>query len=97
MIKKVLKGHKTLTQQQPLIKDDAECQIKSEKKGCYLAVFLATFENFICYFHFVVQVIDDMIFAIGGFNGVTTIFNVECYDGTTDEWFVIYNIFIDCS
>ena len=34
------------------------------------------------------QVIDEMIFAIGGFNGVTTIFNVECYDGTTDEWWV---------
>lgn len=29
-----------------------------------------------------------MIFAIGGFNGVTTIFNVECYDGSTDEWYV---------
>lgn len=32
------------------------------------------------------QVIDDMIFAIGGFNGVTTIYNVECYDSTSDEW-----------
>ncbi len=32
------------------------------------------------------QVIDDMIFAIGGFNGVTTIYNVECYDPNTDEW-----------
>ena len=32
------------------------------------------------------QVIDDMVFAIGGFNGVTTIFNVECYDPQSDEW-----------
>lgn len=32
------------------------------------------------------KVLDDMIFAIGGFNGMTTIFNVELYDGTTDEW-----------
>jgi len=32
------------------------------------------------------QVIDDMVFAIGGFNGVTTIFNVECYDPQADEW-----------
>lgn len=28
-----------------------------------------------------------MIFAIGGFNGVTTIYNVECFDPTTDEWY----------
>ena len=35
------------------------------------------------------QVIDDMIFAIGGFNGVTTIFNVECYDEKLDEWYVL--------
>lgn len=32
------------------------------------------------------QVIDEMVFAIGGFNGVTTIFNVECFDASTDEW-----------
>ena len=32
------------------------------------------------------QVIDEMIFVIGGFNGVTTIFNVECYDSRADEW-----------
>uniref|UniRef100_T1IS98 Kelch-like protein 10 n=1 Tax=Strigamia maritima TaxID=126957 RepID=T1IS98_STRMM len=31
--------------------------------------------------------IDDMIFAIGGFNGVTTIFHVECYDDKTNEWY----------
>ena len=35
------------------------------------------------------QVIDDMVFAIGGFNGVTTIFNVECYDPQADEWLVV--------
>ena len=34
------------------------------------------------------QIIDDMLFAIGGFNGVTTIFNVECYDINADEWYV---------
>ena len=34
------------------------------------------------------QVIDEMVFAIGGFNGVTTIFNVECFDASTDEWSV---------
>ena len=28
-----------------------------------------------------------MVFAIGGFNGVTTIFNVECYDPQADEWY----------
>ena len=24
---------------------------------------------------------------IGGFNGLTTIFNVECFDDQTDEWY----------
>ncbi|CAG0884895.1 unnamed protein product [Cyprideis torosa] len=32
------------------------------------------------------QVIDDLIFAIGGFNGVTTIYHVECFDERTNEW-----------
>lgn len=27
------------------------------------------------------------MFAIGGFNGLTTISGVECYDDTTDEWY----------
>jgi hypothetical protein len=29
------------------------------------------------------------MFTIGGFNGLTTISNVECYDDTTDEWYDI--------
>lgn len=33
------------------------------------------------------QIIDDMIFAIGGFNGVSTIFNVECFDDNKNEWY----------
>lgn len=37
--------------------------------------------------NFAIGVIDDMIFAIGGFNGVTTIFHVECYDEKTNEWY----------
>jgi kelch-like protein 10 len=37
-------------------------------------------------FPYDLQVIDDMVFAIGGFNGVTTIFSVECFDAATDEW-----------
>lgn len=32
------------------------------------------------------QIIDDHIFVIGGFNGTTTVANVECYDGSVDEW-----------
>ncbi|KAL1498288.1 hypothetical protein ABEB36_009109 [Hypothenemus hampei] len=35
--------------------------------------------------NFAIEVIDDMIFAIGGFNGVTTIYHVECYDEKTNE------------
>ncbi|GBM53066.1 Kelch-like protein 10 [Araneus ventricosus] len=30
---------------------------------------------------------DDMIFVIGGFNGVTTIYHVECFDERTGEWY----------
>lgn len=30
---------------------------------------------------------DDMIFVIGGFNGVSTIFHVECFDEHTGEWY----------
>ncbi|XP_025096649.1 uncharacterized protein LOC112565418 [Pomacea canaliculata] len=37
--------------------------------------------------NFATEIIDDMLFAIGGFNGVTTIFNVECYDINADEWY----------
>ena len=32
------------------------------------------------------QVLDGMIFILGGFNGVTTIYNAECYNGSFDEW-----------
>ena len=27
------------------------------------------------------------MFTIGGFNGLTTVSSVECYDDTTDEWY----------
>jgi len=37
--------------------------------------------------NFAIEVIDDMIFCIGGFNGVTTIYHVECFDERTNEWF----------
>nr|XP_054767438.1 kelch-like protein 10 [Lytechinus pictus] len=37
--------------------------------------------------NFGVAVLDDMIFVIGGFNGITTIYNVECYDPDNDEWY----------
>lgn len=36
--------------------------------------------------NFAIEVIDDMIFTIGGFNGVTTIYHVECYDDKPNEW-----------
>ena len=36
--------------------------------------------------NFGIEVIDDMVFAIGGFYGITTIYNVECYDPSADEW-----------
>lgn len=36
--------------------------------------------------NFAIAIIDDMIFAIGGYNGVYTMYNVECYDEKTNEW-----------
>ncbi len=35
----------------------------------------------------VLKVLEGYVFAIGGFNGVTTIFLVECYDAERDEWY----------
>jgi kelch-like protein 10 len=40
---------------------------------------------------FVIGKIEEIIFFLiyfnlGGFNGVTTIFNVECFDDLTEEW-----------
>uniref|UniRef100_A0A8C9WW43 Kelch like family member 10 n=1 Tax=Sander lucioperca TaxID=283035 RepID=A0A8C9WW43_SANLU len=36
--------------------------------------------------NFGIEVLDDQVFAVGGFNGYTTTYNVESYDATTDEW-----------
>lgn len=36
--------------------------------------------------NFGLEIIDDMIFATGGFNGVVTISHSECYVPGTDEW-----------
>lgn len=36
--------------------------------------------------NFGIEVVDDRILAVGGFNGFTTTYNVEYYDATTDEW-----------
>lgn len=36
--------------------------------------------------NFAIEIIDDMIFAMGGYNGVTTTYQVECYDEKTNEW-----------
>ena len=38
--------------------------------------------------NFAIEVIDDMVFAIGGLNGATAIKHVECYDERTNEWCV---------
>jgi hypothetical protein len=39
---------------------------------------------------FATAVMDDKIFAIAGYNGNTSINNVECFDKRTNEWFVCY-------
>ncbi len=37
--------------------------------------------------NFAVEVIDDLIFCIGGFSGISTTFYVEYYDCNYNEWF----------
>lgn len=37
--------------------------------------------------NFGIEVIDDRLFAVGGFNGFSTTFNVEYYDALTNEWY----------
>lgn len=37
--------------------------------------------------NFAIEVIDDLLFCIGGFTGTSTTFNVECYDQKTNEWY----------
>lgn len=36
--------------------------------------------------NFGIEVMDDMIFAMGGFNGVVTISHTECYDPEQNTW-----------
>lgn len=36
--------------------------------------------------NFGVEVLDDMIFAVGGFNGLATIPHTECYDADRNVW-----------
>lgn len=36
--------------------------------------------------NFGLEVIEDHLFVVGGFNGITTTYNVEYYDASTDEW-----------
>ena len=59
-----------------------ECKDCIVLRSFTYSVFLTSTHTF----SFVTQVIDDMIFAIGGFNGVTTIYNVECFDPSSEEW-----------
>lgn len=36
--------------------------------------------------NFGIEVMDDMIFAMGGFNGMVTIAHTECYDAEQNTW-----------
>ncbi len=36
--------------------------------------------------NFGIEVIDDLLFVVGGFNGLTTTDCVEFFDATTNEW-----------
>jgi kelch-like protein 10 len=37
--------------------------------------------------NFSTEVIDNTIFPIGGFYGITLLYGVECYDEKSNEWF----------
>lgn len=36
--------------------------------------------------NFGIEVLEDRLFVVGGFNGFTTSYDVECYNATTNEW-----------
>lgn len=44
--------------------------------------------------NFGIGVVDDLLFVVGGFNGFTTTFNVECYDEKTEEWYDAHDMSI---
>lgn len=44
--------------------------------------------------NFGIEVVDDFLFVVGGFNGFIIIFNVECYDEKIDEWYDVYDMSI---
>lgn len=37
--------------------------------------------------NFGIAVVEDLLFVMGGFNGFTTTFGVECYSSKTNEWY----------
>lgn len=39
--------------------------------------------------NFGIAVIDDYLYVVGGFNGLTTTFDAECYDVNAGEWSAI--------
>jgi hypothetical protein len=45
--------------------------------------------------HFGMAVIDDMIFAIGGYTANTYLTNVEYFDSRKNKWFVFCLLFLD--
>lgn len=42
--------------------------------------------------NFGIEVVDDLLFVVGGFNGFTTTFSVECYDENTNEWYDVQDM-----
>ena len=42
--------------------------------------------------NFGIEVVDDLLFVVGGFNGFTTTFNVECYDENANEWYDVHDM-----
>uniref|UniRef100_A0A8C9SZ55 Kelch like family member 10 n=1 Tax=Scleropages formosus TaxID=113540 RepID=A0A8C9SZ55_SCLFO len=42
--------------------------------------------------NFGIEVMDDLLFVVGGFNGLYTTFNAEYYDQKTDKWYKAHNM-----
>lgn len=47
--------------------------------------------------NFGIEVVDDLLVVVGGFNGFTTTFHVECYDENTNEWYDVQDMGINRS
>lgn len=66
--------------------DGANCLRSVEANNPLTNTWRTVSSIFNCRRNFGIEVVDDKLFVVGGFNGLTTILNVECYDEKPEEW-----------